>query len=55
MVHDDPKPRNAELAVILKNDPARLRARIVETEPRKRRSSRARRKSVWKREASHDE
>jgi hypothetical protein len=36
------KPRNYELAVILRNDPARLRTRTVETE---------RRKNAWKRAA----
>ncbi len=42
--------RNAELAVIQKNDPARLRTRTVETEVRKQRASRARRKDTWRKE-----
>lgn len=40
------KPRNVTLAVVLKNDPARLRVRVAETEPRKIKHSRARRKAV---------
>ena len=42
--------RNAELAVIQKNDPARLRSRTVETEARKAKHGRARRKQAWRRE-----
>jgi hypothetical protein len=42
--------RNAELAVVQRNDPARLRSRTVETEPRKRRAVRSRRKEGWRRE-----
>ena len=45
------KHRNAELASVLRNDPARLRTRTVETEARKARHSRARRKAAWRREA----
>lgn len=44
------KPRNIELALVAKNDPARLRIRTVEGERRKRRASRARRKAAWRRE-----
>lgn len=47
--------RNTELAVVLKNDPARLRSRVVETEPRKRMKNRARRKATWKREAERSD
>jgi len=41
------KHRNAELALIQKNDPTRLRSRTVETERRKLVKCRARRKSNW--------
>ncbi len=44
------KHRNHELALVLKNDPARLRERTVETEARKLRASRARRKQQERRE-----
>lgn len=44
--------RNLEMALVLKNDPARLRTRTVETEPRKPRHCRARRKAGWRREAT---
>ncbi len=44
------KHRNAELAVILKSDPARLRTRTVETEPRKLKANRARRKRAERQE-----
>ncbi len=44
------KHRNHEMAWILKNDPARLRGRTVETEPRKRAASRSRRKQADRRE-----
>lgn len=44
------KHRNHEMALVLKNDPARLRSRTVETEPRKRAASRARRKERDRRE-----
>lgn len=42
--------KNTEMAVVQKNDPARLRSRTVETEPRKQRGSRARRKEAWRKE-----
>jgi len=42
--------RNHELALVLKNDPARLRERTVETERRKRAHGRARRKRADRRE-----
>lgn len=38
------KPRNTELALVLKNDPTRLRERVVESEKSKRRKNRSRRK-----------
>lgn len=38
------KPRNTELALILKNDPTRLRERVVESEKDKREHNRSRRK-----------
>lgn len=44
------KPRNTELALVAKNDPARLRTRTVETERRKARHVRSRRKEAWRRE-----
>lgn len=44
------KHRNTELALVAKNDPARLRIRTVEGERRKRRASRSRRKAAWRRE-----
>jgi len=44
------KHRNHEMALILKNDPARLRGRTVETERRKLTASRARRKDQARRE-----
>lgn len=40
------KPRNHELAVVLKNDPARLKIRTVESEQKKLIKSRSRRKSL---------
>lgn len=43
------KHRNFELAIILKNDPARLRSRIVEPEARKLANVRARRKAAERR------
>lgn len=43
------KHRNIELAVILKNDPARLRSRVVEPEVRKLVHVRARRKAAERR------
>lgn len=43
-------PRNIELAVILKNDPARLRARVVESEKGKVKKSRAKRKKKQQKE-----
>jgi hypothetical protein len=43
-------PRNHELALVLKNDPARLRARTVETERRKLAATRSRRKQQDRRE-----
>lgn len=43
--------RNAELAVIQRNDPTRLRSRTVETERRKSKHVRARRKQADRREA----
>jgi hypothetical protein len=42
--------KNSEMAVIQKNDPARLRTRTVESEGRKARHSRARRKDAWRKE-----
>lgn len=42
--------KNSEMAVVAKNDPARLRTRTVETEARKIRASRARRKGAWRKE-----
>lgn len=42
--------KNSELAAVQKNDPARLRSRTVETEPRKLRGSRARRKAAWRKD-----
>lgn len=42
--------KNTELAVIQKNDPARLRSRTVETEARKAKHVRSRRKQAWRRE-----
>jgi hypothetical protein len=42
--------RNHEMALILKNDPARLRGRTVETERRKLTASRSRRKQSAMRE-----
>lgn len=42
--------KNSELAVIQKNDPARLRSRTVETEARKAKHVRSRRKAAWRRE-----
>lgn len=42
--------RNAELAVIQRNDPARLRSRTVETSARKIKNVRSRRKQAWRRE-----
>lgn len=47
------KIRNYELAVIQKLDPARLRARVVETEARKLTTNRSRRKRQWAREDSN--
>lgn len=47
-------PRNVELALIAKRDPARLRTRTVETEPRKLRASRARRRDAERREIRRD-
>lgn len=44
------KTRNTELALAQRLDPARFRTRTVETEPRKLRASRARRKADWRRE-----
>lgn len=44
------KHRNAEMAWVLKNDPARLRGRTVETERRKLAAGRARRKQAERRE-----
>jgi hypothetical protein len=44
------KHRNAEMAWILKNDPARLRGRTVETERRKQAATRSRRKQADRRE-----
>ena len=44
------KHRNHTLACVAKNDPARFRSRVVETEPRKVRFLRARRKRVIQRE-----
>ena len=42
--------KNSELAVVAKNDPARLRTRTVETERRKQANGRARRKDAWRKE-----
>ena len=42
------KHRNITLAVVLKNDPKRISARTVETEPRKLVKNRARRKALAK-------
>ncbi len=44
------KHRNHELAIVLKNDPARLRQRTVETERRKAAHCRARAKGAARRE-----
>jgi hypothetical protein len=44
------KHRNITMALVLKNDPARLRTRTVETEERKQVKSRARRERAWKKE-----
>jgi len=55
MSNDNETHRNMELAVIAKNDPARLRIRVVEGERRKRRHSRARRKETWLREKNQEE
>jgi hypothetical protein len=44
------KHRNAEMAWILKNDPARLRGRTVETERRKAAHCRARAKGAARKE-----
>jgi hypothetical protein len=44
------KHRNITLALVAKNDPARLRTRTVETEARKQVKSRARRNRDWKKE-----
>lgn len=44
------RTRNHELALVAKNDPGRLRTRTVETEVRKLRGSRARRRAAWRRE-----
>ena len=41
------RPRNLEMAVILKNDPNRVRTRVVETEDRKLQHNRARSKEEW--------
>jgi len=39
-----PKPRNIELAVVLKKDPARLKTRVKEGRKRKQKHSRSTRK-----------
>lgn len=44
------KHRNAEMAWVLKNDPARLRGRTVETERRKAAHTRSRRRQADRRE-----
>lgn len=44
------KHRNITLAVVLKNEPAKLRDRTVETEPRKLIKNRTRRKRLSKKE-----
>lgn len=49
------KPRNHTLACIAKNDPTRFRQRVVETERRKVRFYRARRKVLVKKEKERDE
>jgi hypothetical protein len=48
------KPRNHTLAVILKNDPARYRARVVETKKRKFKIVRAKRKTKDEKERDED-
>lgn len=48
------KPRNHELALVMKNDPTRFRTRTIETEMRKVKHSRARRQEGWRKEVRAD-
>lgn len=45
------KLRNYELAIVQKNDPARLRSRTVDPESRKLLLKRSRRKEAWRRQS----